>query len=59
MWNNNKKKANFAELITTADSYQINFPPESTPNDKMNLIAAGLMIDYQFFEEKAKNHDDN
>ena len=54
-----KKSANFAELITTADSYQINFPPESTPNDKMNLIAAGLMIDYQFFEEKAEDHHDD
>ena len=48
-----KKSANIGELVTSADSYQITFPPDATPEDKMVLISAGLMIDYQFFEESA------
>jgi len=52
-----KKPANFAELITSADSYQVNFPVDATPNDKMMLIIAGLMIDYQYFEEKAGSNN--
>lgn len=50
-----KKPANFSELVTSADSYQINFPPQASPQDKLLLIVAGLMIDYQYFEEKANN----
>ncbi len=54
-----KKVASGAELITSADSYQINFPPEASPNDKMLLIIAGLMVDYQFFEESASQNNNN
>ena len=54
-----KASSSFAELITTADNYQINFPPDASPEDKMILIAAGLMIDYQYFEEKAENSNSN
>ena len=54
-----KKVATAAELVTSADSYQINFPPSATPQDKMLLIVAGLMIDYQFFEESASQNDNN
>ena len=52
-----KKVATAAELVTSADSYQVNFPPQATPTDKMLLIVAGLMIDYQFFEETASSND--
>lgn len=45
-----KKKASFTELITSADSYSIIFPPCSDPNDKLLIIASGLMIDYLYFE---------
>ena len=54
-----KKVATAAELVTSADSYQINFPPDANPQDKMLLIVAGLMIDYQFFEETASSNDNN
>ena len=54
-----KRVATAAELITSADSYQINFPQQSTPTDKMLLIIAGLMIDYQFFEESASQKDNH
>jgi len=50
-----KGSTSFAELVTSADSYQVNFPQDASPQDKMILIVAGLMIDYQFFEEKASN----
>ena len=51
--------ATSAELITSADSYQINFPPDALPPDKLLLVVAGLMIDYQFFEETASSNDNN
>jgi hypothetical protein len=54
-----KKVATAAELVTSADSYQVNFPPDANPQDKMLLIVAGLMIDYQFFEETASSNDNN
>ena len=54
-----KKCATASELVTSADSYQINFPREANPEDKMILIAAGLMIDYQFFEESASDKNNN
>ena len=50
-----KKCATGAELVTSADSYQVIFPREANPEDKMILIAAGLMIDYQFFEESVSD----
>ena len=54
-----KKIANAAELITSADSYQINFPADASPQDKLLLIVTGLMIDYQFFEESASDNSNN
>ncbi len=54
-----KKSATGAELITSADSYQINFPPQARPEEKLLIIVAGLMIDYQFFEESASSNDNN
>ena len=47
-----KKIANFSELITSADSYQVNFPADARPNEKLLLIITGLMIDYQYFEKR-------
>lgn len=45
------------EMITDADSYQVGFPPTATPEEKLLLIALGLMIDYQYFETSSS--DDN
>ena len=44
------------EFFTKADSYQIDFPQLSSAEERMLLIIAGLMIDYQYFED---NHDDS
>jgi len=45
-----KLGSSFWEFFTKADSYQINFPQNATPEEKMLLIIDGLMIDYQYFE---------
>ena len=52
-----KKVASFSELITSADSYQVNFPLDASPSEKILLIVTALMIDYQFFEQKASDDD--
>ena len=52
-----KKVASFSELITSADSYQVNFPLDASPSEKILLIVTALMIDYQFFEQKAGDDD--
>ena len=46
-----KLGASFGEFFTKADSYQITFPLNATPEEKMLLIIDGLMIDYQYFEK--------
>ena len=55
-----KLSANVAEFFTKADSYSVEFPSTATPEEKMLLITAGLMIDYSYFENEedagAKSH---
>ena len=45
----------YTEMVTDADSYQINFPAQASAEDKLLLIALGLMIDYQYFESGASD----
>lgn len=52
-----KLVAHGAEFITDADSYQINFPSNADANDKLLLIALGLMIDYQYFESSPADEE--
>ena len=47
---------NFGEFFTKADSYRIDFPAKATPEEKMLLIIAGLMIDYQNFEDNGSDN---
>ena len=47
--------SSFGEFFTKADSYQVNFPANATPQEKILLIVAGLMIDYQFFENSSND----
>ena len=42
--------AGYGEFFTNADTYQIAFPLNSSPYDKILLIISTLMIDYQYFE---------
>ena len=48
----------YSEVVTDADSYKVTFPQDASPNDKMLLIALGLMIDYQYFETKAGDNEE-
>ena len=52
-----KKPANFAEMVTDADTYQINFPKNATPKEKLLIIGLALMIDYQYFETNNINDE--
>lgn len=45
------------EMFTDADSFEIVFPDESTPEEKLLLIGAVLMIDYRFYEENPRNRN--
>ena len=45
-----KSMATYSELVTDADTYQINFPSGANAHDKLLLLSLGLMIDYQYFE---------
>ena len=47
----------FGEMITDADSYQVGFPAGATAEDKLLLIALGLMIDYQYFETSSSDNN--
>lgn len=51
--------SSYSELVTSADSYNINFPLDASPSEKFLIIALGLMIDYQYFEESASNKGNN
>ena len=46
-----KLSSSIGEFFTKADSYEVIFPSSATPADKLLLILAGLMIDYQNFEK--------
>ncbi len=45
-----KMRSSLGEYFTKADSYKISFPVNATPEEKMLFICAGLLIDYQNFE---------
>ena len=45
----------YSEVVTDADSYQVSFPQQASAEDKLLLIALGLMIDYQYFESSSND----
>ena len=47
-----KMNSSFGEYFSKADSYIIAFPVDATPEEKILLICAGLLIDYQNFERE-------
>ena len=46
----------FQSLISDADNFEIMFPIDATPEDKLMLIGAALMIDYSLFEENPRQN---
>ena len=47
------------EYFTEADNYEIKFPPNASPEEKLLMIGATLMIDYRFFEDTQKEDNNN
>ncbi|KAL9656709.1 hypothetical protein ABK040_002976 [Willaertia magna] len=48
------------ELFTDADSFGINFPLDAKPNEKALLLAATILIDFLYFEDRQdRNHRNN
>lgn len=46
-----KKKSLTKSLFTDSDNFDIYFPDNATPYDKLMLIGATLMLDYTYFED--------
>ena len=43
------------EMFTDANTFIINFPVDCTVEDKLNLIATVLLVDYRYYEESPQN----
>ena len=46
-----KHSMGIQSLVSDADNFEVFFPLDASPENKLSLIAAALMIDYQYFEE--------
>ena len=44
-------------MFTDADNFDVVFPDNATPLDKLMIIGATLMIDYAFFEDEGGNEN--
>ncbi len=49
----------FMEYVGDADTYDIDFPQNSTPDEKLTLIMAGLFIDYRYYETNGSDDQNN
>ena len=47
------------EMFTDANTFLIYFPVDCTVEDKLNLIATVLLIDYRYFEESPQDKQQN
>lgn len=43
-------------LVSNDDNFEVIFPNDSTPEEKLMLIGAALMIDYSLFEENIQRN---
>lgn len=43
------------EIFTDADTFRIDYQPELSPDERALLLAAGLFIDLQYFEQNAES----
>jgi hypothetical protein len=49
------KIAKCSSCVTNADTFNVFYPKDATPEEKMLIISATLMIDYTFFEDNGDN----
>lgn len=55
-----RKKKDFVKAVfTDADSFDLYFPENATPYDKLMLIGATLMLDYTYFEDSSADNNRN
>ena len=52
-----KEPATFSEMVTDADSYTVNFPPNANAYDKLLLMGLTILTDYQYFETNSCNNN--
>lgn len=45
------------EIVSDADSFELIFPQNATPEEKLMLISTVLMIDYRYYEDNGNNQD--
>lgn len=45
------------EMISDADNFEIIFPTDATPEDKLLMICMTLMIDYRYFEDNGNQNN--
>ncbi len=48
-----KKEKCIQEMVSNANTFTLNFPSDASVNDKLNLIAALILIDFMFYETSA------
>ena len=46
-------------LFSDADTYEVTFPVDASPEEKLMLIGATLMLDYQYFESNSDDSTSN
>ena len=51
-----KLNGGIQELVSDADSFELVFPLNSTPEEKLLLISTVLMIDYRYFEDNGSDN---
>ncbi len=44
------------EMVSDANSFQVIFPTDATVGDKLNILAAVILIDYRFYESKPSSN---
>ena len=45
--------------FTNADNFEVTFPFDASPEDKLLMIGTALMIDYRFYNEDPAENNQN
>ena len=54
-----RKVCGYQNLVSDADTFTMVFPSNATPEDKLMLIGAVLMMDYQYYEDSGDENNNN
>lgn len=54
-----KKCQGIQELVTDADTFILTFPDNASPEEKLMLIGAVLLLDYRYYEDNGCEDDNN